>query len=307
MNTSLDCIPCFVRQALDSARFASGDPAVHEDALRHALRAAAEMDLSQSPPAIGQQIHRRLRQSSGVADPYRDAKDRFNRMALSMLPALRERVESAADPLSLAARFAIAGNVIDMGVNVGLTEEEARASFDRALSEPFVGDVEGFRRAVDEARSILYLADNAGEIVFDRLLIERLPFDRVVVAVRGFPVINDATRIDARAAGTDALVEVIDNGSDAPGTILDDCTPEFRRRFAEADLVIAKGQGNFETLSDGPGNLFFLFKAKCPVIAAHAGVALGTHALLKSSAPPAAAERAGSSSPTTHSRIEIEW
>jgi uncharacterized protein with ATP-grasp and redox domains len=305
MNTSLDCIPCFVRQALDSARFASGDPAVHEDALRHALRAAAEMDLSQSPPAIGQQIHRRLRESSGVADPYRDAKDRFNRMALSMLPALRERVESAADPLALAARFAIAGNVIDMGVNVGLTEEEARASFDRALSEPFVGDVEAFRRAIDEARSILYLADNAGEIVFDRLLIERLPLDRVVVAVRGFPVINDATRIDARMAGLDELVEVIDNGSDAPGTILADCSPGFRRRFAEADLILAKGQGNFETLSDEPANLFFLFKAKCPVIAADARVALGTHALLKSKRAAAPGDGDSAVSPPSHSRIGI--
>ena len=84
---------------------------------------------------------------------------------------------------------------------------------------------------------------------------------------------------DARAVGLHEIVEIIDNGSDAPGTLLDDCSQEFKRRFAEADLILAKGQGNFETLSDEPHNIFFLLKAKCSVIAAHAGVPIGTHVL----------------------------
>jgi uncharacterized protein with ATP-grasp and redox domains len=127
----------------------------------------------------------------------------------------------------------------------------------------------------------LYLADNAGEIAFDRLLVERISPGRVTLAVRGAPVINDATLADAQAVGLDKIVEVIDNGSDAPGTILDDCHSDFRRRFAGADLIIAKGQGNYETLSDGPGNLFFLFKAKCPVIADHIGQPVGTQIMVQ--------------------------
>jgi len=279
VKTSLDCIPCFARQALEAARAFTADRRVHEQILRDVLRQAAEMDLAQSPPVIGQQIHRALRQMTGVADPYREAKDRFNRMALEMLPELSERVRSAGDPLYMALRLAIAGNVIDFGVDGSITEAAAREAIAGALDEPFDGDVDAFRRAVAEAGRILYLADNAGEIVFDRLLIEQLPRDRVTVAVRGAPVLNDATMADACIAGLCELVEVIENGSDAPGTILADCSEAFGRRFAEADLILAKGQGNFETLSDAEGHICFLFKAKCPVIADHIGLPVGTHVL----------------------------
>ena len=139
--------------------------------------------------------------------------------------------------------------------------------------------VAALRRAVDEARDILYLADNAGEIVFDRLLIEEMPRDRITLVVRGSPVINDATREDAEAAGLSSLVTVIDNDSDVPGTILESCSPDFRSRFAQCDLVIAKGQGNYETLAGENQNIFFLFKTKCPVIARDVGNEVGQMAV----------------------------
>ena len=149
-----------------------------------------------------------------------------------------------------AARIAIAGNMIDLGVNGNVTETDVQQAVRQALSAPFYGDQELFHHSIANARSILYLADNAGEIAFDRLLIEQISPERVTLVVRGGPVINDATRVDAQAVGLDEIVEVIDNGSDAPGTLLEDCSPEFRRRFVDADLIIAKGQGNFESLSN---------------------------------------------------------
>jgi len=276
MKSSLDCIPCFIRQALEAARFITDEVEVHEQAVREVLRLAAEMDLSQCPPLIGQRIHRRLRQITATKDPYREVKDRFNNMALDMLSHLRRKVEAEPDQFSLAVRLAIAGNVIDYAVNGGLTEKEARKVIEQTLCESLLGNINEFREAIAEANHILYLADNAGEIVFDRLLIEQLPIERLTLAVRGSPVINDATRIDAKAAGLDDLVEVIDNGSDAPGTILSDCSMYFQRRFDQADLVIAKGQGNFETLSDVPKHIFFLFKVKCPVIARQIGADVGS-------------------------------
>jgi len=289
MRTSLDCIPCFARQALQVARFATDDQAVQERFLREVLHAVAQMDLAQPPPVVGQHIHRRLRELTGLDDPYRAAKDRFNKMAVDMLPELTARMQESADPLAAAVRLSIAGNVIDMGVNGDLTEDQVRSSVYAAWDQPLEGDLAEFRRAVDAAKSIMYLTDNAGEIVFDRLLIQLLPMDRVTAVVRGRPVLNDATMADARAAGLCELVEVMDNGSDAPGTILADCSPQFRRRFSSADLIIAKGQGNFETLSDEPGNIYFLFKVKCPVIADHVGLPVGTHAAIS----------AGSSIPLT--------
>jgi len=281
MQTALECIPCFLRQALEAARFVTDDPSVHERVLRDVLRWTAEMDLSDCPPRVGQRIHRRLRELTGADDPYRKPKDRFNRLALDMLPDLRDKVRRSGDPFATALRLAVAGNVIDLGVNGGLTVSDARGAVERALDEPFRGDIAAFREATRNAHGILYLADNAGEIVFDRLLIEQMPPGRVTVAVRGGAVLNDATRADAETAGLAEVAEIVDNGSDAPGTILDDCSEAFRRRFAAADLIVAKGQGNFETLSDEPANLYFLFKAKCPVIAGHAGLPVGTHATVR--------------------------
>lgn len=284
MKTYLDCIPCFVRQALEAARMVSADAAVHEQVLREVLRWSSEMDMSQPPPAMGQRIHRLIRSLTGMDDPYRPAKERQNLMALQLLSEMREEIAAAADPFAMAVRLAIAGNVIDMGVNGEVNEADVRASLRRALDEPCSGDMEGFRRSVADSGSIMFLADNAGEIVFDRLLIEQMGPERVTLAVRGGPVINDVTRVDARAAGLPESLAVVDNGSDAPGTLLPDCSDDFRRRFAAADMVVAKGQGNYETLSRERRGIHFLFKAKCPMIAEHAGVKLGSHTLL---CPPA--------------------
>jgi len=282
MQTTLDCIPCIVRQALESARFVSKDSALHEQLLRQILALLARMDMTLPPPFIGQIIHRELRRITEVNDPYREAKQRFNFLAAKMLPRLQMLTDQSPDPLYLAARFAIAGNIIDLGINGALSEAEAGKTLEEALTQPLQGEWEALRSAILQAERILYIADNAGESLFDRLFIERLPLDRVTLAVRGRPILNDATREDACFAGLDSLVQVIDNGSDAPGTILAECSPEFVHEFSQSDLIIAKGQGNFETLSDATAPIFFLFKAKCPVIAAHAGVGLGALVVLRS-------------------------
>ncbi len=281
MNTSLDCIPCLVRQVLDATRMVSADPAVQADMLREMLRWAGAMDLEQPPPVLAQRLHRRLREFSGVADPYRAAKIGQNRMALAVAADLQAKVQAAQDPLTAAVRLAIAGNVIDLGAKARVAAVDLLRAVDQALAEPLCGDLDQFRQAAARAGRILYLADNAGEIVFDRLLVEALVPQRVTLAVRGAPVLNDATAADARAVGLTEICEVIDNGSDAPGTVLEDCSREFRQRFSKADLIIAKGQGNFETLSEAPGNIYFLFKVKCPVIAAHTGLPEGAQVLAR--------------------------
>jgi damage-control phosphatase, subfamily I len=284
MKTSLDCIPCFVRQALNAARVVSADPAVHELIVREVLLWISDMTLEEPPVLLGQRLHRRLREMTGIDDPYQAAKDYQNQMAQNLLSELRTEIDAAPDPLAMAVRLAIAGNVIDMGVNGNIAEADVRQSIQHALAEPFFGEWEAFCQAAATAQRILYLADNAGEIVFDRLLIEQLSPARITLAVRGAPVLNDATLVDARAVGLHKIVEVIDNGSDVAGTMLNECSPGFLKRFSKADVILAKGQGNFETLSDEPFNMFFLFKAKCSVIAAHAGVPIGTHVLARSNA-----------------------
>jgi len=275
MRTYLDCVPCFVRQTLEAVRFVTDDEAVHAEVLREVLQSASEMDLGMAPPAMGQHIHRLIRKATGNADPYRDVKRRFNALALGLYAELERRVGESADPLETAARLAIAGNIIDFGVTASLSDALLHQTIERALVEPLIGGVEPLREAVARGEDILYLADNAGEIVFDRLLIETLGPANVTVSVKGEPVINDATMEDARAAGLAERCEVIGNGSDAPGTLLEACSPAFRERFQWAGLVVAKGQGNYETLSDAPRPVFFLLMAKCPVIANHIGCDVG--------------------------------
>jgi len=288
MRTAPDCLPCFLRQTLEAARLATPDPAAHERITLLTLGAMAGLDLAQSPPAAVQAIQRLLRRTTGVADPYREAKRRFTALALGLLADLGARVHQADDPLAAAVKIAIAGNVIDLGAKGGLGEAEVRATLHRALDEPLAGDLEAFRRAVAGATRILYLADNAGEIVLDRLLLEQLPAGRVTLAVRGAPVLNDATREDAVAAGLTDLVEVVDNGSDAPGTLLADCSADFRRRFRAADVIIAKGQGNFESLAEAAPGAFFLFRVKCATVAARMLQPVGAQVLWQAPFFPAA-------------------
>jgi uncharacterized protein with ATP-grasp and redox domains len=243
------------------------------------------MDLRQSPPAMGQKIHRLIRKLTGVQDPYLQAKNRFNQLALKMYPELREQIQASADPFETAVRLAIAGNIIDLGVKSGLAESQVEETIAQSLTEPLDMDaLKEFRNATAQAKDILYLGDNAGEIVLDRLLIEQLPCENITFVVKAGPIINDATMEDAEIAGLTDIVTVIDNGSDAPGTILESCSEAFRRRFDEADLVISKGQGNYETLSDVNKDVFFILRAKCPVIARHLGCEVGQMILRRSNA-----------------------
>lgn len=271
---------CFQRQGADVSRLLPAGPA-RQTLLADVARIGHEADLTQPPVLIGQAIHRRLRELAGGIDPYLDAKHAFNTLVLTLVPELRRMIRHAADPLRMTTRLAIAANVIDLGPNASLTPEEALAALRGVLDQPFREDWEAFVAALTQARRILYLADNAGEIVVDRLLIEAIGPDKVTVAVRGGPVINDATIDDARQVGLDTLVEVISNGSDAPGTVLTECTEAFQERFEAADLIIAKGQGNFESLSEVKHPMFFLFKVKCQVVATHIGLPVGTHALIE--------------------------
>ena len=288
MRTYFDCIPCFLRQTLDAVRALGLDLPLQEGVLRKVLAACSALDLGQSPPVMGQRIHRVIREAAGSADPYAEMKERFNHLALGLYAECRGLVERADDPLEMALRLAIAGNVIDAAPKSGLNEEDVRRSMLQALTDPLDGDVKEFSRAVAGSRDLLYLADNAGEIVFDRLLIERIGADKVTVAVKGSPVINDALLADAAVAGLTSIVEVIDNGSDAPGTILEDCCEPFRKRFARADLVLAKGQANYETLSETDRDVFFLLKAKCPLIARDVGCSLGSMVVRRSGRAAAA-------------------
>jgi hypothetical protein len=284
MKVHLDCFPCFLKQVVIAVRLGTNDEVLRERVIRSALKEIELSDTGKTPAHSTTFIHRRIREMLG-GDPFSAIKSEYNRKALAMYGGLRESVLSSPDPLFTATRLAIAGNIIDFGI---FTSVDIEGTVSRALAEPFaVDDYRDFMRAVGNAGDVLYLLDNAGEIVFDRLLIETLLSmgKRVTAVVKGAPVLNDATMKDAREAGITGLCEVIDNGSDCVGTILYMTSPEFNRCFREAGLVISKGQGNFETLmNERKERMFFLFQAKCDVVSRELGLPLGAMLLKRGEA-----------------------
>lgn len=268
MRIFFDCLPCFLKQALNACRLTTDDIEVHDRVLRRVLRSASDLPFDRSPPEMGATIHQIVREETGERDPYQAVKADSNRIALALLPRLREQVAHSENPFEIAVKLAIAGNIIDFAIMSSVDQSLIVKTIDDALRYPLaIDDVEDLRGAIDAASSILYLCDNAGEIVFDRILLEQMPRGRVTCVVRGSPVINDATLEDASIAGIMELADVVHNGSAIPGTLLEDCSEDFCARFSQADLVISKGQGNYETLSEIGREVYHLLKVKCPMAA----------------------------------------
>lgn len=267
MKVHLDCYPCFIRQTVIALRLATKDEALQEAVLKAVLNDMHLMDTSRTPAHATTFMHRKIRQMLGL-DPFKGIKSEYNRLALELYPDMKKLILESKDPLWTASRLAIAGNVIDFGI---FTSIDIEGTVKRALGGPIaVDDYERFKAALGESSNILYLMDNAGEAVFDRLLIETLlsttTGKEVTAVVKGGAVINDCTMEDAREAGITGLCEVMDNGSDAVGTILELTSPSFKQRFERADLIISKGQGNFETLIGARKRIYYFFQSKCDVV-----------------------------------------
>jgi damage-control phosphatase, subfamily I len=277
MKTYLDCYPCFLRQALEAARIDGASEPEQRTVLDQVMRMLETIDLAATPPEIAYRVQGVVSAALQVGDPYRTIKAESTRRALDLYEHLKSLIVAAADPLEVGVRLAIVGNLIDYGPPGAPADAAAlRAAVDAALQRPLaVNHLERFRSRLTAAEQVFYLADNAGETIFDRVLIETLAKPTTYV-VKGAPVLNDATFEDALAAGLDGVARVLDNGSDAPGTILAQCSAAVRAEFGAAEIVVAKGQANYETLSDCGREVFFLLQVKCPVIARDLGVPVGS-------------------------------
>jgi len=261
---------------------ARADEAQERTVLARVLSRLQEIEPNRTPPEIGAEVHAIVREVTSSYDPYRKVKDASTREALDLYPRMQALVAQAESRLETAVRLSIAGNIIDYGPARAF---DLAATIDRVLVQPFaIDDTSALEDALAQVDGVLMLADNAGETVFDRLLIEELPVP-TVYAVKGTPILNDATVEDAIAAGVDQAARVISTGSGKPGTILSSCSPEFVALFEEADLVLAKGQANYETLSQEGPNVFFLLQTKCPVIAHDVGVPVGSIVLKQGGQP----------------------
>jgi len=272
MKTYLDCLPCFVEQALRAARIATNDEKLIKKVLDEVGCMIRETPMENTPVESGIQVYGKISRITGVADPYREIKQQHIAEAKALLPELETMVAASEDSLLTAIRLAIAGNVIDLGINKTF---DLVSDIKKILLQDFaLFDYDAFKKELAKAKTILYLGDNAGESVFDKLLIQQLR-KPVKYAVRTQPIINDVTMKEAVDSGLDEVAALIDSGSPAPGIIMRYATPDFREVYQNAELVISKGQGNYEGLSGEKRTIFFLLKAKCPVIARDIGVKEG--------------------------------
>jgi uncharacterized protein with ATP-grasp and redox domains len=284
------CRPCSLDQALSACRFARLNEAQTEKVL-----AAAEAGLAESEktPLLVQHIVRLVADSiidiKGEGedfDIYREVKETSNRLAQEVLPGLSEAVKVSGEPLEAALQIAAAANIIDFGA-----ETRGDLDMEKELlnlgSVPFgCFQIDEFRERLAASENLLYLCDNCGEIVLDKLFVEQLkknyPHLKITAAVREKPVINDATLEDAAAVGLDKLVPVVSSGSVYPGTVLSECSSSFLKLYEDADIILSKGQGNFETLlPERDGRSFFLLRIKCALMAERAGVEKGKLILMR--------------------------
>jgi uncharacterized protein with ATP-grasp and redox domains len=247
MKILYQCVPCVLRQAIDILEKKARNKNRRDSIFLAILKRVSRRDIfSMTPPELTTKIHEILKRKTGIEDLYEDEKKKTNLLALKIYPRAKKIISRSADPLATAVKLAIAGNVIDYGPNQSFDVAE---TIERVLSmELDERNYHDFRRKLFSAKRILYVADNAGEIVFDKLLLETFPKEvEKIVAVKSAPILNDVTKKDAEFISLSKTAKVIESGSKTPGTSLEDTTKEFNEYFRTSDFVISKGQGNLET------------------------------------------------------------
>ena len=272
MKSDMECLICLLKQAVNTVKIATQDKTLQREVINRTADVIRNADLGLSPAVISTEVYRIVSDVTGVEDPYKQQKEQTNREALGMLPDLQKMISDADDVLDAAIHLAVAGNIIDTGIGY---KYDLKHDIYVIMQTPFaINDIESFKKELQPGRKILYLGDNSGEIVFDRVLIEQILTKGIDVtfAVKSGPIINDAMMEDAQTAGITEIVPVIETGSDDIGINFERVSEKFRRTFDNADFILAKGHGNYETCSELPYNIYFLLKAKCNVVAKELGV-----------------------------------
>jgi len=262
---------------MEAIRKSTNEKDVSEKALREVLAYLLHEERSKNTPELGTNVHRIVKKITGNGDPYRKPKEEDNRLALDLYPKLKQIVKDSEDQLLTAVKIAISGNAVDFGPRIEIDiEKEVQNMLQQRLA---INDIDQLEDSVLRTKRILYLADNAGETFFDRILIEELAKIevRVTYVVKDAPILNDATFQDAAISGVAQISRVISTGTDCTGILFNECSDEFLEEFKRSKLVVSKGQGNYESLNDASNKeIFFLLKVKCPLIADSIGYRTGS-------------------------------
>ena len=277
MDIFLDCLPCTLKQTLEAARMATQNIGVQEKIMEESIKILADYRQYPCSPDLARAIHQVVHKYTGCSDPYKSIKERDIQAAISIFPMLKDFLNSKKNRLYWALKIAATGNIIDAAIynNIDFVSQ-----LDKELEKEFsICDSDILEDQLKTAKNLLIIGDNSGETVFDKILAEYLVPLKITYAVRNAPVLNDVTVKEAFESGLGDCTTIISSGCDAPGLILEECSPEFIEFFNNADIVISKGQGNFEALSEQHRDVFFLLKAKCSMVARKFDVDLNGYVL----------------------------
>ena len=274
MKTQFECIPCIINSYLKLVETSVIPEPQQEVILRQLLQYLSTVDYDQSPPMLGRTLQRMIRESLQDPDPYHQIKQHYNQMMMDLYSSFKEIVERSEDPFDTAMRLAIAGNVIDFGAKY---QFDIMDSINRVKEHELAIDDSCFLRDdLEHAQTLLYIGDNCGEIVLDKLFLETVKVSQKYFVVRESPVINDITRDDAEMTGMDKIATILTTGDDSPGAVWESASKDFRDHFSNADVIISKGQGNLEGLIDVPhDHIYFLLVTKCDLIGEKIGTRNG--------------------------------
>ncbi len=283
MQSYIECIPCFFNQAIKTCKILQTNLNKQKDIMNKISTLIPDFDLKTTPPEMGYKIYSLIQKETNNSNPYKLIKEKSNKIACNYYPKALKIIKESNDEILKAVEIAIAGNLIDFGArqNINLEDDmkEILKIEEKQINNDFF-EINKFKSQLQKSKNIVYLGDNAGEIVFDKLLIktikEKYPKINITFITRKKPIINDVTKKDAEFIGMNQYCNIMSSGSSAPGTILKFCSNNFLEKFNNADMIISKGQGNFEALSENNANIFFLFVAKCPVIANHINQKIGS-------------------------------
>lgn len=271
MGSHVDCIACIVNKANKLADLYIKDKRKKYKFMQGVLKEILNTGYDRSAPLIEAKMTRIARQVTGIADFYEQDKRYFNDLLLSLEQEVETVILKGEDPLAEALKAALAGNIIDFSALNDVSSDLVKNILFKTMTEQTL-NLFTYNRLLDNlsnSKGLLYLGDNAGEIVLDKLLIKfikkRFPNLSITFATRGAPISSDVTETDAYYVGMDQYADIINNGTDLPGTDLQEVSGSFEEVFTTAEVIIAKGQGNFETLTDSGKNIYYLFLCKCNV------------------------------------------
>ena len=268
MKLELECLPCIFRQTLESSRMVTDDEDLIKEIMDEYAKIVPEVDADMKGPTLGGKSQQIVKEKSGVEDPYREFKEKHMKLAQELYPKAEDIVTEADDSLFGSLVISATGNAIDAGVSLDV---DVAHHIKRAVKEGFVkSDFAALEKRLKTEEQVLIIGDNSGEAIFDKLLIKELKkYDvEVIYAYRDLPILNDVSIKEVQEIGLNKLADrVLSSGCKTPGTVLEETTAEFREIYEQAGVIISKGQGNFEGLSDAQQDIFFLLKAKCEIVA----------------------------------------